>query len=231
MARLRQSSPKCLCLIQNKQNIVSELQALVENVSCIRDEVLNLDERIWIPWPEQNLAKSNSNSTPASREKTWTVFPFVHCFPGNDESKRTWLPSSSLLCPKTSALLKEIPKVRTALFSKMAGNTKLENHRGWEDLSNHVLRCHLSLVIPTEDSSKGLEKPPPCGLWVDGFTRYHQEKEILVFDDSKLHHAFNESDFPRYVLIVDMERPDYIPKGKAVGGYTSELEDFLSRFR
>jgi len=87
------------------------------------------------------------------------------------------------------------------------------------------------LVIPTEDSSKGLEKPPPCGLWVDGFTRYHQEKEILVFDDSKLHHAFNESDFPRYVLIVDMERPDYIPKGKAVGGYTSELEDFLSRFR
>ena len=32
--------------------------------------------------------------------------------------------------------------------------------------------------------------------------------QILVFDDSKLHLAFNKSDEERLVLIIDMARPD-----------------------
>ena len=38
------------------------------------------------------------------------------------------------------------------------------------------------------------------------------EGEILVFDDSKLHLAFNKANEERVVLIVDMARPESIPK-------------------
>jgi aspartyl/asparaginyl beta-hydroxylase (cupin superfamily) len=38
-----------------------------------------------------------------------------------------------------------------------------------------------------------------------------------VFDDSKTHGAFNNSDEERIVLIVDLIRPDHIPLGRAKG--------------
>ena len=61
---------------------------------------------------------------------------------------------------------------------------------------------------------------------------FHREGEIIVFDDSKIHGAFNDSptDF-RVVLIVDMERPPGMPLGTAKGGHTDELDSFVSQFR
>jgi aspartyl/asparaginyl beta-hydroxylase (cupin superfamily) len=53
---------------------------------------------------------------------------------------------------------------------------------------------------------------------------------VIVFDDSKIHYAFNTTDAERLVLIVDIKRPDHIPMGTAKGGHTSELDDFISRF-
>ena len=85
-------------------------------------------------------------------------------------------------CPKTVALLKQIPHIRTALFSRLGSGTKLNPHTGWEDLANHVLRCHVSLVVPEDQC---------CGLWVDNVEEFHAEGNIIVFDDSKTHLAFN----------------------------------------
>lgn len=55
-------------------------------------------------------------------------------------------------------------------------------HTGWEDLANHVLRCHFSLIVPSRQV---------CGLVVDDEIQYHHEKQIIVFDDSLIHKAFN----------------------------------------
>ena len=56
--------------------------------------------------------------------------------------------------------------------------------------------------------------------------------EILVFDDSKRHKAFNDNpDKARVVLIVDILRPAHIPLGSARGGHTKELDEFVSRFK
>lgn len=48
-----------------------------------------------------------------------------------------------------AAVLKKVgPTLRTALFSKLGPGARISSHRGWADLANHVLRCHLGLVVP-----------------------------------------------------------------------------------
>ena len=61
--------------------------------------------------------------------------------------------------------------------------------------------------------------------------RHHAEGEIIVFDDSKMHKAFNDSTGDRLVLIVDMLRPSWIPLGIAEGEHTPELDAFIDAFR
>jgi aspartyl/asparaginyl beta-hydroxylase (cupin superfamily) len=126
------------------------------------------------------------------------------------------------LCPKTVALLKRVPGVRTALLSKLGPGTVLGAHRGWADLSNHILRTHLGLIVPGDGAQ--------CGTWVQGEVRHHAEREIIVFDDSLLHKAFNETEEERVVLIVDVARPPGVPKGRAKGGHTKELDGLISLF-
>lgn len=82
----------------------------------------------------------------------------MHTFPACDESRRTWIESTCSRCPATSALLRRVPNIRTALFSRLGGGSRISGHRGWADLANHVLRCHLPLKVPSDG---------PCGLWVN----------------------------------------------------------------
>ena len=65
----------------------------------------------WMPWPEEHFAKNGVTN--------WTVFPFVHTFPALEESKKTWVSSTCAHCPKTTSILKKLPGLKTALFSKL----------------------------------------------------------------------------------------------------------------
>ncbi|ETV68905.1 hypothetical protein H257_15252 [Aphanomyces astaci] len=66
---------------------------------------------------------------------------------------------------------------------------------------------------------------------VAGEVRPHQNGQLIVFDDSKLHYAFNKHPTAnRCVLIVDVMRPATVPKGKAVGGHTDELDRFIEQY-
>ena len=61
--------------------------------------------------------------------------------------------------------------------------------------------------------------------------RLHAEDQLLVFDDSKLHAAFNAAPSgQRVVLILDFLRPPGVPPGRAVGGHTLELDKFINIF-
>jgi ornithine lipid ester-linked acyl 2-hydroxylase len=158
-----------------------------------------------------------------TNNRDWTVFPLLYTFPAYNESKITWVGSTCAALPETTALLKRIPNIRTALFSKLGPETELSSHTGWEDLANYVLRCHICLDIP----QTGL-----CGLHVEDEEQYHKNGHVLVFDDSKNHWAFNYSDTEsRTVLIVDLMRPKHIPLGRATGGHTDELDSFMTWFR
>lgn len=82
----------------------------------------------------------------------------MHTFPASDESQRTWIEGNCSRCPATSALLRHVPNIRSALFSRLGAGSRTSKHRGFADLANHVLRCHLSLKVPSDGA---------CGLWVN----------------------------------------------------------------
>eukprot|EP00531_Pseudo-nitzschia_arenysensis_P020478 CAMPEP_0116146552 /NCGR_PEP_ID=MMETSP0329-20121206/17230_1 /TAXON_ID=697910 /ORGANISM="Pseudo-nitzschia arenysensis, Strain B593" /LENGTH=348 /DNA_ID=CAMNT_0003642317 /DNA_START=304 /DNA_END=1350 /DNA_ORIENTATION=+ len=185
----------------------------------------------WTPWPETAHYKVSS----FGNEKPWTVFPLCHCFPAYEPDKLTWITSTKAFVPRTCRLLEEALQygdgqtyLRTALFSQMAPRSVLEEHTGWSDLANHVLRLHIPLVVPNHSGIDG-ENDDLCGTWVDGCVETHAVGRPLLFDDSKIHRAFNYSDSDRIVLIVDLARPEKLPLGTAESGHTDELDSFIAQ--
>ena len=106
------------------------------------------------------------------------------------------VPDNCARCPQTAALLRQIPGMRSAMFSILAPHKHLPEHRG---PYKGVLRYHLALLIP--------EPAQASGIRVAGQTRHWVEGRSLIFDDSHLHEAWNGSDQHRVVLFVDVLRP------------------------
>ena len=195
------------------------LRHVVPQWRNIRDEVdRGIGSSRWTDWPETNLYRPEAGHV-------WRVVPFLHTFPANDPSRSVWLEPSVEIFPFTASVLRKIPGIRTALLSRMGPNTSLSSHQGWAELSNHVLRCHLALDIPDGDKSF------TSGVILDDAVAWHREGEVLIFDDSHIHSAFNNHPTrSRVVLIFDIERPPCVPRGISDGGTTHELEQFLAYF-
>jgi len=195
---------------------IDGIEWLLENREQIAEEMDLVKQ--WTPWPESDLYRGEGNE--------WSVLPFLHTFPATDERQQRWLDTGQQLCPQTARVLKGVPGIRTALFSRKGPQTMLRPHQGWADLANHVLRFHLPLQVP------GSAKQGLSGLWVRGEKRSHEEGDLLCFDDSKLHWAMNgHKKIETTVLIFDIVRPFGMPLGGAVRGHTEELDNFVAWFR
>ena len=102
-------------------------------------------------------------------------------------------------CPKTAAIIESVPmldipgKGPTAMFSILKPHTRIPPHTG---VTNARTTVHLGLVIP-----------PGCGFRVGAETREWHEGECWAFDDTIEHEAWNDSDSPRAILIVDAWNP------------------------
>lgn len=103
------------------------------------------------------------------------------------------------LCPETMAALAQVPLAAdlpegNVCLSILAPGTEIRPHCG---PTNVRLRAHL-----------GLDIPPDCGLRVAGHDQTWRAGEWLVFDDSFEHAAWNRSERPRVILIVDLWHPE-----------------------
>jgi aspartyl/asparaginyl beta-hydroxylase (cupin superfamily) len=105
------------------------------------------------------------------------------------------IPENTGRCPRTTALLRRVPEVTTAMFSVLEPGSRVPPHHG---PFKGVLRLHLGLRVPRDARS---------GIRVDGELREWVEGSSLVFDDTFEHEVWNESDEPRVVLFVDFLRP------------------------
>lgn len=105
------------------------------------------------------------------------------------------IPGSLLHFKKTHQLLEGIPGIKTAFFSIFLPGTRLIPHRG---PYKGVLRYHLGLIIP-QDADK-------CGIKIEDITYHWQQGQSILFDDTYLHEAWNDSSETRVVLFIDIER-------------------------
>jgi tetratricopeptide (TPR) repeat protein len=109
-------------------------------------------------------------------------------------------------CPKSWDIVQAAPQAwierssPTVMFSLLRAGARIPAHRG---VNNTRLVCHLPLIVP-----------PGCRFRVGNEEREWHEGEILIFDDSIEHEAWNDSGEDRVVLIFDIERPEMTEQEK-----------------
>jgi len=102
-------------------------------------------------------------------------------------------------CPATAAMLEALPlldlpgKGPTAMFSILEPHTRIPPHNGSNNVRTTV---HLPLVV-----SAG------CGFRVGSETRTFEAGKAWAFDDTIEHEAWNDSDEPRSIFILDVWNP------------------------
>jgi beta-hydroxylase len=104
-------------------------------------------------------------------------------------------PSADLYCPRTVALLQQLPQVKAALFAELPAGAKLNPHR---DPYAGSLRYHLGLVTPNDEA---------CRIWVDGEVYHWKDGEAVIFDETYIHWVRNDTAHDRLILLCDIERP------------------------
>lgn len=171
---------------------LEQLEANTEAIRTELDGVLQQADR-FSPYLQSDPDIVNFNDVTNLDNDDWSAFYFYQA--GHEVRE------NAALCPATMAALASAPLPQVegstphALFSKLAGNTRIPPHHG---LINTRLICHLPLLVPKD-----------CGgLRVGNQTQHWQEGEAYIFDDSIEHEAWNDSDQERVVLLFDIWRPE-----------------------
>jgi len=161
------------------------LHKLEENYQVIREELLTLleieQEKQWL--------QTFPDYVKSDQKKAWKVFTFLFF--------QMKSPKHALLCPKTAELIYSISEIISCDFSFMQPNTHILPHKGYTKM---VLRCHLPLIVPAGEK---------CAIRVGEETHVWKEGELVVFDDSFEHEAWNKSDEKRVVLMFDIPNPNW----------------------
>jgi beta-hydroxylase len=160
-----------------------QLKPLLDGWETIREE----GERLWRLGMIQPATGDNDLGFHTFFKRGWTRFYL------------SWyghvLPSAAESCPRTIALLEAAPAVKGAMFTVLPPGAKLGRHR---DPYAGSLRLHLGLMTPNSHA---------CWIEVDGERRSWRDGEALVFDETYVHEARNETDEHRLILLCDFERP------------------------
>jgi beta-hydroxylase len=159
---------------------LSWVARLEQGFEPIQSELQQLEERQFGAYPGEDLY-----------EQDWDLFPLF--VPGKP------YPKNMARCPRTTELVKSIPGVTLAMFSRLGPGCHVKPHKGH---SKVVLRYHLGLTVPPE-----ARDPDVCGLRVGDTVCSWQPGKSLVFDDIYEHEAWNRTDQTRTVLMVDFLRP------------------------
>ena len=164
------------------------LRVLDRNFPVIREEltaVLQDEERI-PRYHEISRAETYISGT-VDPARSWRVFMLAHVSGA--------IPTNQARCPRTSALLGQVPGLLQAFFSILDPGKSIPAHDG---PYLGYLRYHLALQVPRVD---------PPSMRVKDQVHTWREGHSILFDDSWNHQVYNTSPERRVVLIVDVVRP------------------------
>ncbi len=162
---------------------IDDLRFLKSHWQTIRDEALALADDGQIK-ASDTLNDAGFNSFFRSG---WTRF-YLKWYDDN-------LPSAAQRCPNTVELLKQAPSVKAAMFASLPPGGVLTPHR---DPYPGALRYHLGLVTPNDDD---------CYIKVDDQVHSWRDGEDVLFDETFIHEAHNNTDQTRIILFADVHRP------------------------
>ena len=182
---------------------------LEKQTDRIRDELvaaLNADADRFTPYIEYKPGEPVAQWHELNHSRRWSA---LHLWrsgtPVRDNLER---------CPTTAAALLALPMADmsglcpNAMFSALAPHTHIPPHHGE---TNARLVAHLPLIVP-----KG------CRFRVGFEEREWRVGEMLVFDDTIEHEAFNESDELRVVLIFNVWNPLLEPEERRMANALAE---------
>jgi beta-hydroxylase len=174
-----------------------ELAPLSANWQMMRDEALKLYDDGYI----RKALNNNDIGFNSFFKRGWKRF-YLKWY---DQP----LASAQTLCPRTVALLSEIPSVKGAMFALLGPNSTLNPHR---DPFAGSLRYHLGLVTANSDK---------CYIDVDGERYWWKDGEAVLFDETYIHSVENNTDVTRIILLCDIERPLRFRAMQAVNRWVS----------
>jgi len=154
---------------------------------------------------EANWLNTFPGYVKGEKDEAWQVFNFsLFCMK---------FPENAKLCPLTAKVLYSIAEIISANYSWMKPRTHILPHKGY---SRMQLRCHLPLVVPDEKL---------CGIRVGNETRHWKAGELMIFDDSFEHEAWNNTDSLRVVLMFDIPNPYWGYTARDISRYKLERLD------
>ena len=179
----RQSLVPDLAIIPNEHfSFIAEME---NNWRDIRAELLViLEDRQRIPF----LNEVSPDQARISHSDKWRAF---FLFGLGDE-----VTGNTARCPKTTALLRQIPGLRSAWFSILAPNYRIKPHHG---ITKGIVRAHLGLIVPKEWHK--------CRMVVGEAGVHWREGKCFIFDDSMRHRVTNATSEERAILLFDFDRP------------------------
>lgn len=159
----------------------AELQPLRDNWQVIRDEAVNLQSHI------KAATANNDAGFNTFFKRGWKRF-YLKWY-GDAH------PSAEQLCPVTTRLVSSIPCIKAAMFAELPAGSYLGKHR---DPYAGSVRYHLGLSTPNDEQ---------CFIEVDGVRRSWHDGEAMIFDETFVHWAQNDTGQTRIILFCDIERP------------------------
>lgn len=161
---------------------------LEANFADVREETLEVLKRYDEITPFQQISPDQCSLTDDDR---WKMF-FL-------KAANIRFEKNIAMMPKTAALIDRNPEICSAYLSILGPQKHLPPHSGpWAG----ILRAHLGVIIPDTER---------CFIRVANQNYHWKAGEVVYFDDTYEHEAFNNTEEIRVVLFMDVLRPMKFP--------------------
>jgi aspartate beta-hydroxylase len=170
---------------------LDSIEAATDDIRAELIEVLADGQAVLDPYINLSDGEAGKHWREINRSRRWGVYFLWR--------EGVAFPEHIARCPRTVAALEPWPRWEvpgcgpSAVFSILDAKTRIPAHNG---VNNTRLIVHLPLIVPRD-----------CMFRVGAERCEWQPGKAFVFDDTIEHEAWNDSDMPRAVLILDIWNP------------------------
>ena len=180
----------------NHTTITDNYDVLKKDYEWLRDNAKFYD------YPDVENGMDQLLNNPQNTGKPWLVSPLWH-------NKKPWpnLSEEVLALPTLDLIQQLTVSPILACYSIVAAHHRLDDHADHDEeeiagrTDTFVVKYHYGIDVPEGN----------CGLVVNGETSPVENGRLNIFNESVMHHVYNNSDRPRAVLILSFLECDLVP--------------------